>query len=50
MPRRSKADARIPRPLTRALQYGAVAVNRTKVTGALVPFGGGKQSGLCRER
>ncbi len=26
-----------------------VAVNRTKVTGAPVPFGGMKQSGLARE-
>ncbi len=31
---------------TRALQYGMVAVNRTKVTGAPVPFGGVKQSGI----
>jgi aspartate-semialdehyde dehydrogenase len=35
--------------LTRALQYGMVAVNRTKVTGAPIPFGGMKQSGLERE-
>ena len=35
--------------LTRALQYGMVAVNRTKVTGAPIPFGGTKQSGLGRE-
>ncbi len=35
--------------LTRALQYGMVAVNRTKVTGAPIPFGGVKQSGLGRE-
>lgn len=34
---------------TRALQYGMVAVNRTKVTGAPIPFGGMKQSGLGRE-
>ncbi len=33
----------------RALQYGVVAVNRTKVTGAPIPFGGMKQSGLERE-
>jgi aspartate-semialdehyde dehydrogenase len=33
----------------RALQYGMVAVNRTKVTGAPIPFGGMKQSGLGRE-
>ena len=35
--------------LSRALQYGMVAVNRTKVTGAPIPFGGMKQSGLGRE-
>ncbi|MER9664638.1 NAD-dependent succinate-semialdehyde dehydrogenase [Mesorhizobium sp. M0159] len=35
--------------LTRALQYGMVAVNRTKLTGAPIPFGGTKQSGLGRE-
>jgi aspartate-semialdehyde dehydrogenase len=35
--------------LTRALQYGMIAVNRTKVTGAPIPFGGMKQSGLGRE-
>ncbi len=35
--------------VSRALQYGMVAVNRTKVTGAPVPFGGMKQSGLGRE-
>lgn len=35
--------------LTRALQYGMVAVNRTKVTGAPIPFGGMKQSGIGRE-
>ncbi|MEQ5870386.1 NAD-dependent succinate-semialdehyde dehydrogenase [Sagittula sp. NFXS13] len=34
---------------TRALQFGMVAVNRTKVTGAPIPFGGMKQSGLGRE-
>ncbi|MTI17494.1 NAD-dependent succinate-semialdehyde dehydrogenase [Rhodobacteraceae bacterium RKSG542] len=34
---------------TRELQYGMVAVNRTKVTGAPIPFGGMKQSGLGRE-
>jgi aspartate-semialdehyde dehydrogenase len=32
-----------------ALQYGMVAVNRTKITGAPIPFGGMKQSGLGRE-
>jgi aspartate-semialdehyde dehydrogenase len=35
--------------ITRALQFGMVAVNRTKVTGAPIPFGGMKQSGLGRE-
>ncbi|MEE2861338.1 MAG: NAD-dependent succinate-semialdehyde dehydrogenase [Pseudomonadota bacterium] len=35
--------------VSRALQYGMVAVNRTKVTGAPIPFGGMKQSGLGRE-
>jgi len=34
---------------SRALQFGMVAVNRTKVTGAPIPFGGTKQSGLGRE-
>ncbi|MCB2136323.1 MAG: aldehyde dehydrogenase family protein, partial [Rhodobacteraceae bacterium] len=29
--------------------FGMVAVNRTKVTGAPIPFGGMKQSGLGRE-
>lgn len=35
--------------LTRALDFGMVAVNRTKVTGPPIPFGGMKQSGLGRE-
>lgn len=35
--------------MSRALQFGMVAVNRTKVTGAPIPFGGFKQSGLGRE-
>jgi aspartate-semialdehyde dehydrogenase len=35
--------------ISRALQFGMVAVNRTKVTGAPVPFGGMKQSGIARE-
>ncbi len=35
--------------MTRGLQFGMVAVNRTKVTGAPIPFGGVKQSGLGRE-
>lgn len=34
---------------SRALQFGMVAINRTKVTGAPIPFGGMKQSGLERE-
>ncbi len=34
---------------SRALQFGMIAVNRTKVTGAPIPFGGVKQSGLGRE-
>lgn len=40
--------ARILR-VTRALEYGMVAVNRVKITGAPIPFGGVKQSGLGRE-
>jgi aspartate-semialdehyde dehydrogenase len=35
--------------LGRALEYGMVAVNRVKITGASIPFGGMKQSGLGRE-
>ncbi|SMX25280.1 NAD-dependent succinate-semialdehyde dehydrogenase [Boseongicola aestuarii] len=35
--------------VSRALQFGMVAVNRTKVTGAPIPFGGTKQSDLGRE-
>ncbi|EJC63906.1 NAD-dependent aldehyde dehydrogenase [Rhizobium leguminosarum bv. viciae WSM1455] len=35
--------------LGRALEYGMVAVNRVKITGAPIPFGGWKQSGLGRE-
>ncbi|MBP1876245.1 Succinate-semialdehyde dehydrogenase [NADP(+)] GabD [Ensifer adhaerens] len=33
----------------RALQFGMVAINRVKITGGPVPFGGWKQSGLGRE-
>ncbi|TIQ21080.1 MAG: NAD-dependent succinate-semialdehyde dehydrogenase [Mesorhizobium sp.] len=33
----------------RALDYGMVAVNRVKITGAPIPFGGVKQSGIGRE-
>ncbi|MFD2237611.1 NAD-dependent succinate-semialdehyde dehydrogenase [Aureimonas populi] len=40
--------ARIAR-ISAALDYGMVAVNRVKITGAPVPFGGVKQSGLGRE-
>ncbi|TWG63585.1 NAD-dependent succinate-semialdehyde dehydrogenase [Aminobacter sp. J44] len=40
--------ARIAR-MTRRLEFGMVAVNRTKITGAPVPFGGVKQAGLGRE-
>lgn len=42
-------DAKRIYSASRALQYGMVAVNRTKVTGAPIPFGGMKQSGLGRE-
>lgn len=35
--------------LGRRLEYGMVAINRVKITGAPVPFGGIKQSGLGRE-
>lgn len=35
--------------MTRSLQFGMIAVNRTKVTGAPIPFGGVKQSGIGRE-
>ncbi|WP_309084641.1 NAD-dependent succinate-semialdehyde dehydrogenase [Chelativorans sp.] len=35
--------------LSRALEYGMVAVNRVNVTGAPIPFGGIKQSGIGRE-
>ncbi|MCA1367156.1 NAD-dependent succinate-semialdehyde dehydrogenase [Bradyrhizobium sp. BRP14] len=35
--------------LARALEYGMVAINRVKITGGPVPFGGWKQSGLGRE-
>lgn len=35
--------------LGRALDYGMVAANRVKITGAPIPFGGTKQSGLGRE-
>ena len=35
--------------MSRGLEFGMVAVNRTKITGAPIPFGGMKQSGLGRE-
>lgn len=35
--------------LSEALEYGMVAVNTAKLTGAPIPFGGVKQSGLGRE-
>ncbi len=35
--------------LPRALDYGMVAVNRVKITGGPIPFGGTKQSGIGRE-
>jgi aspartate-semialdehyde dehydrogenase len=35
--------------MSRALAFGMVAVNRVKITGAPIPFGGVKQSGLGRE-
>jgi aspartate-semialdehyde dehydrogenase len=44
----TREPARIYR-LSRALEFGMVAVNRTKVTGAPIPFGGMKQSGIGRE-
>ncbi|MCB8836415.1 NAD-dependent succinate-semialdehyde dehydrogenase [Aurantimonas sp. VKM B-3413] len=44
----TKDAARISR-MTAELEYGMVAVNRVKITGAPVPFGGVKQSGLGRE-
>lgn len=44
----TRDDARIARLCDR-LEFGMVAVNRTKITGAPVPFGGVKQAGLGRE-
>lgn len=35
--------------LARALEFGMIAVNRVKITGGPIPFGGWKQSGLGRE-
>lgn len=42
-------DAARAARMANALDYGMVAVNRVKITGAPVPFGGMKQSGLGRE-
>ena len=39
----------LERRLSGALDFGMVAVNRTKITGAPVPFGGVRQAGLGRE-
>ncbi|WP_339630954.1 NAD-dependent succinate-semialdehyde dehydrogenase [uncultured Sneathiella sp.] len=44
----TKDPSRIYR-MSRALEFGMVGVNRTKITGAPIPFGGMKQSGLGRE-
>lgn len=44
----SRCSKRLGR-VSRALSYGMVAINRTKITGASIPFGGMKQSGLGRE-
>ncbi len=44
----TKDPSRIYR-MSRSLQFGMIGVNRTKVTGAPIPFGGMKQSGLGRE-
>ncbi|PRD44635.1 NAD-dependent succinate-semialdehyde dehydrogenase [Phyllobacterium phragmitis] len=44
----TKDGARMAR-LGRALEYGMIAFNRVKITGAPIPFGGVKQSGLGRE-
>ena len=35
--------------MSKALEFGMVAINRTSVTGPPIPFGGVKQSGLGRE-
>lgn len=35
--------------VSRALNFGMIAVNRVKITGGPIPFGGWKQSGLGRE-
>ena len=35
--------------MARALDFGMIAINRVKITGAPIPFGGVKQSGVGRE-
>lgn len=35
--------------MSKSLEFGMVAINRTSITGAPIPFGGVKQSGLGRE-
>jgi aspartate-semialdehyde dehydrogenase len=35
--------------MKRALAFGMIAINRVKITGAPIPFGGVKQSGIGRE-
>jgi aspartate-semialdehyde dehydrogenase len=35
--------------MRRALAFGMIAINRVKITGAPIPFGGVKQSGMGRE-
>ena len=42
-------DHRRVQRVSAALEYGMVAVNTPKITGAPIPFGGVKQSGLGRE-
>ncbi len=42
-------DAARAARMVAGLDFGMVAVNRVKITGAPVPFGGVKQSGLGRE-
>lgn len=44
----TRDEDRIAR-ISRALEYGMLAINRTEVTGAEIPFGGVKQSGIGRE-
>jgi len=44
----AKDGARAAR-IASKLEFGMVAINRVKMTGGRIPFGGGKQSGLGRE-